>query len=77
MTLVSNVIVALGTIPKGLVRGGWKISNLEDEGDHLDYSIIKIGTNTKKSPGVLRRLAIAQTPVKDHLITLMRKTPKE
>ena len=33
-------------------------------GDHPEYSIIKIGLNTKKSPGDLRRLAVTQTPVK-------------
>ena len=30
------------------------------------YSITKIGQNTEKSPGDPRRLAISQTPVKDH-----------
>ena len=31
----------------------------------------KIGQNTEKSPGDLRRLAVAQTPVRDHLLTLV------
>ena len=31
-------------------------------GDHPNYSIIENGQNTK-SPGDLRRLAVAQTPV--------------
>ena len=38
---------------------------------HPYYNIIEIGQNTKKSPGDLRRLAITQTPVKDHQLTLM------
>ena len=33
--------------------------------DHLNWSIIKIGYNTEKSPGDLRRFAVAQTPVKE------------
>ena len=31
----------------------------------------KNGQNTEKSPGDLRRLAVTQTPVKDHQITLI------
>ena len=37
-------------------------------------SIVK---NTEKSPGVLRRLAVSQTPVKDHQLTLQWKTRKD
>ena len=33
-------------------------------GDCQNNSIIEIGQNTDKSPGDLRRLAVAQTPVK-------------
>ena len=33
--------------------------------DYPNYSIVKIGQNTEKSPGDLRRLAVSQTPVKD------------
>ena len=32
------------------------------------------GQNTEKSPGDLRRLAVTQSPVKDHRLTLMWKT---
>ena len=39
--------------------------------DHLNYSIIDNSQNTEKSPGELRRLAVNQTPVKDHQLTLM------
>ena len=35
-------------------------------GDHPDYRIIKVGQNTEKRPGDLRRLAITQTPAKNH-----------
>ena len=43
-------------------------------GDHPNYCITEIGQNTKKSPGDLRRLAVTQTPMKDHQVTLMWKT---
>ncbi len=33
--------------------------------------IVKIGQNTEKSPEDLRRLAVTQTPMKDHHIMLM------
>ena len=60
--MIPIVFGALGTIPKELVKG------LEDlkmrSTDHPDYSIIKIGKYTKKSPGDLRRLVVTQTPGK-------------
>ena len=36
-----------------------------------NYYIIEIGQNTEKSSGELRRLAVAQTPVGNHQLTLM------
>ena len=33
--------------------------------DHPNYSIIKIGQISEKSPGDLRRHTVIQTPVKD------------
>ena len=44
----------------GVSGNQWKIR------DHTDHSIVKIGQNTAKSPGNLRRLAVTQNPVKDH-----------
>ena len=63
MILISVVVGALGTVPKHLEK-------LEIGG--------QIGTiqNTEKSPGDLRRLAVTQTSVKDHELTLVRKTCK-
>ena len=43
-------------------------------GDHPHYSIIENVQNTEKSPGDLRRLAVTQSPVKDHQLTLIWKT---
>ena len=48
--------------------GGWRTS-----GDHRNYSIIENGQNTKKIPGDLKRLAVTQTSVKDHQLTLTFK----
>ena len=38
---------------------------------HPNDSIIVNGQNTEKSPGVLRKLAVTQTPVKDRQLKLM------
>ena len=52
------------------------IGNNSMSGDHSNYSIIKIGQNTEKSPGYFMRLAVTQTPVKDNQLTLMWKSCK-
>ena len=46
--------------------GSWRTS-----GEHPNDSIIENGQNTKKGPGDLRRLAVTQTPVKNHRLTRM------
>ena len=56
MTVIPIVIGALGTIPKGLVKG---LEELEIGGDHPNYSIVVVGQKTEKSPGDLRRLAVS------------------
>ena len=56
--------------PEGL--GSWRL-----RGDHPNDSIVENGQNNVKSHGDLRRLAVTQTPVKDHQLTLMRKTLNE
>ena len=40
-------------------------------GDDQYYSVIKIDQNTEKSPGDMRRLAVIQTSVKNHQLTLV------
>ena len=62
----------LQRIGKGTGRRG----NKKTSRDYPDYSIIRIGQNIEKSPGDLRRLAVTQTPVRNHQLTLVRKTPK-
>ena len=48
--------------------GSWRTS-----GDNPNYYIVEIGQNTEKSPGDLRRLAVSQTPMKNHQLTLVGK----
>ena len=52
------------------------LRNTRTSGDHPNYSIIKIGQNTEKSPGDLKRLAITQTLLRNHQLTLVWKTRK-
>ena len=49
--------------------GNWRMSR-----DRPNYSIVNTGQNIEESPGDLRRLAVAQSPVKDHQLTLGWKT---
>ena len=78
VTIVPIVIGAFGTITKGLLKGlpgglvYWRKS-----WDYPNDSITENGQNTEKSPGDLRRLAVTQTPVKNHQLILMWKTVKE
>ena len=39
--------------------------------DHPNYSIVEIGQNIEKSPGDLRTLAVTQTLVRNHQLTLV------
>ena len=40
-------------------------------GDHPNYYIIENGQNTGNTPGDLRKLALTQTPVKNHQLKLI------
>ena len=70
MTILPIVIGAFGTVTKGLLKELEDLERRTSE-DHPNDSIIENGQNTKKSPGDLRRLAVTQTPVKNHRLTLM------
>ena len=71
MTVIPIVIGALNTITKGLLPGQKDMEIRGQGGDHPNYCIIKIGQNTEKRPGNLRRIAVIRTPVKDHQLTLV------
>ena len=55
-------------------RGTGELGNKRTSGDHPNYSIIKISQNNEKSSGDLRRLTVAQTPMRNHQLTLVWKT---
>ena len=69
LTIVPIVIGALSTITIGLLKGGlgsWRTGR-----DYPNDSIAENGQNPKTSTGDLRRLAVTQTPMKNHQLTLM------
>ena len=74
--LYQSWVVLLLQSPKDYQRD-WKTWRQGDEWDYLNYNIIKNGQNTEKSPGGLKRLAVTQTPVKNHQLKLIWKTLKE
>ena len=45
--------------------------------DYSNYCITEIGQNTEKSTVDLMKLAVTQTPVKNHQLMLIGKTLKE
>ena len=71
MTFIPIVIGAFGTVTKGLIQGQKDLKITGQVGDHPNYSIIEISQNTGKSPRDLGRLAVTQTPMKDHELKLM------
>ena len=74
VTIVPILIGALGTVTKGLLKGlgSWRTGK-----DYPNDSIAEDGQNPVTSPGDLRRLAVTQTPVKNHQLILMWKTLEE
>ena len=75
VTVILIVIGTLGIILKRIGEVTGTLGNKRTSGDHPDH-IIKIGLNTEKSPGDLRRLAVIQSPVRNYLLTLVWKTFK-
>ena len=63
-TVIPFVVGALGTVTKGLVK---ILKELEIRSRDLPkFRFVKIGQNTEKSPGDLRRLFVTQVPVENH-----------
>ena len=77
VTIVPIVIGALGTVTKGLLKGLEDLEVLRTGRHYPNDSIAKNGQNPETSPGDLRRLAVTQTPVKNHQLILVWKTLKE
>ena len=65
VTGIPIVIGAPGTIPLSISKGTGRLGKRGRV-----ETIIKVGQNTKKSPGDLSRFAVTQTPVKKHQLTL-------
>ena len=64
----------IGTVTEGLFK---RLEDLDvgGRGETIQTTAFsENGQNTEKRSGDLRRLAVTQTPVKDHQITLMRNT---
>ena len=59
-----------------IIKGTGGLGNKRTSRDHPNYYTIEIGQNTEKSPRDLKRLAVTQTPVENHRLTLMWKTLK-
>ena len=79
MKKIWNMKVTVIPIVNGLNMigtGAEEIGNKKTNGDHPNYSIVDISQTIKRSPGDLRRLAVTQTPVKNHQLMLMGKTLK-
>ena len=58
-----------GIVTKKIVKKTGGLRNKRTRGDHPGYSFIKVGQNTEKGPGNLRKLAVTQTSVEDHQLT--------
>ena len=57
-----------------LGKGARKLRNQKRNRDHLNYCIVEINQNTEESPGSSWWLTIIQNPVRNHQLTLVRKT---
>ena len=60
--------------PEKIGKGSGKPENKRANWDHPDYCIIKIGRNTERNTGDLKRLAVSQKSVRNHPPILVRKT---
>ena len=49
-----------------MIKRFGRLGNKGISGEHLEYSIIKNGQNTEKSPGNMKILAVSKTPVENH-----------
>ena len=56
---------------KRIIKGPGGFGSWWTSVDHPHDSIIEDGQNPEKSPGNKRRLAVTQTPVKNHQLTML------
>ena len=69
--IIPIVTGVFGTVTKRIIKGTGGLGNKRTSGDYPNYSIIENGQNTENNPEDLRRLAVTQTPVKNHQLKLM------
>ena len=62
---------------KRIIKRTWRLRSWQTSRDYPNDTIAENGQNPETSPGDLKRLAVTQTPVKNHQLTLMWKTLKE
>ena len=69
-------VIVIGVLGnhRSIDKGTSGLRNKRTSGDPLNDNIIKVGQNTKKSPGDLWRLAIVKTPVRNHRVTGMKNS---
>ena len=67
--MIPVIIGELGTVPTDLEKNGGR--NWKPGKEPSVHNSVKIGQNTEKSQVDLRRLAVTQTQVKDHQLTLV------
>ena len=70
ITVIQIITGSFVMVPKGF-KGTERAENIRTCRYQADFSITKISQNTEKSHGGMRRLAITQTPAKDHQLTLV------
>ena len=70
VTIIPIVIDAFGTVTKGLLKG---MEDIEVGGrvETIQTTELLRTARTEKSPRDLKRLAVTQTSVKDHQLTLV------
>ena len=73
--VTSTLTGAFGTVNKGLVL---ELQDLEIRGrvETIQTTALLRSVRILKSPGDLRKLAVTQTPVESHRLTLVEKTLK-
>ena len=76
VTVIPIVFDPFSTLTKMIGTGTEELGNKRMSWDHTNYSIVGIVHNTNKSPGDFKRLAVTQTPVENHQLTLVWKILK-
>ena len=84
VTMIPIVIGALRTVTNYLllflfliIKGPGLLGSWRSSGDYPNDSIIENGQNTEESSRDLRRLAITQTPVKNHQLNPVKNSKEE